>query len=301
MTRTMTTTTEKTPGMADYEKRIREALGRELTGEKWESDGAGVYSVEDSDFEVAVCFTQDADDAAYIAACDPSAIRALLAELDAVRGALLKIANDCDTGEHTDIARTTLAQQAQEPVAWLNPETCDVMTDARKTLWLSHKGGYEILATKYTQALYTTPQPQPAPQAGEVTDEQIDALIKKHARNLYSSSQLDWEVAEFHRFGLLQLIHAILALRPQAVPMALPQVEGDVLPPMLTAPKQLALRPHAVPMTPEQIKAISQAAFHVVRSMPDDEVNGDTWDIVFASAVEAHHGITAQGAQGEQA
>lgn len=81
----MTTTTEKTPGMADYEKRIREALGRELTGEKWESDGAGVYSVEDSDFEVAVCFTQDADDADYIAACNPSAIRALLAELDAVR------------------------------------------------------------------------------------------------------------------------------------------------------------------------------------------------------------------------
>lgn len=81
----MTTTTEKTPGMADHEKLIREALGRELTGEKWESDGAGVYSVEDSDFEVAVCFTQDADDAAHIAACNPSAIRALLAELDAVR------------------------------------------------------------------------------------------------------------------------------------------------------------------------------------------------------------------------
>lgn len=44
-------------------------------------------------------------------------------------------------------------------------------------------------------------------------DEQIETLIKKHARQLYSSSQLDWEVAEFHRFGLLQLIHAILALR----------------------------------------------------------------------------------------
>lgn len=83
-------TEQKTEQKPDHEKRIREALALNITGDKWESDGAGVYSICDSDLEVAVCFTQDSEDAAFIAACNPAAIRALLADLDAMRGALFE-------------------------------------------------------------------------------------------------------------------------------------------------------------------------------------------------------------------
>lgn len=105
--------------VADY-KAIREALALNLTVEKWESAGAGVYSICDSAIGVAVCFTQDSEDAAYIAACNPSAIRALLADLDAMRGALEKIAK-ADNSEsgcyYTNRANISIARAALKGTA----------------------------------------------------------------------------------------------------------------------------------------------------------------------------------------
>ena len=59
----------------------------------------------------------------------------------------------------------------------------------------------------------------------------------------------------------------------------------------------LALRPQAVPMTEEQIVAALKAC-----DREDPSKEGWIWRtrIKWARAVEAHHGITAQGAQGEQ-
>lgn len=41
-------------------------------------------------------------------------------------------------------------------------------------------------------------------------------------------------------------------------------------------------------LTDEQIERISQATFRRVQDMPDDKVNGGTWDREFARAIEAH-------------
>lgn len=69
--------------MTDHEKRIREALEGHLTGEAWEREPfeVDVYAVDG----VLVASAYDHDDADFIAACNPAAIRALLADLDAVR------------------------------------------------------------------------------------------------------------------------------------------------------------------------------------------------------------------------
>lgn len=58
----------------------------------------------------------------------------------------------------------------------------------------------------------------------------------------------------------------------------------------------LALRPQAVPMTDEQRQRVFAAAEH--RTLAFDNVS---WRDAIVDAVESHHGITAQGAQGEQA
>lgn len=99
-----------------------------------------------------------------------------------------------------------------------------------------------------------SPSPQPAaPQAGEVTDEQIDAAT----RHIYHNGR---PTTKEYRVGI---VRAILALRPQAVPM-----------------------------TDEQMLACLAVATHEVPArIPPG------WKKVMR-AVEAHHGITAKAGGG---
>ena len=76
--------------MTDHEKRIREALEALPAIAEWSSDELGVWMVDDP-FDTFVCAAEDVEEAAFIAACNPSAIRALLADLDAMRGALKSV------------------------------------------------------------------------------------------------------------------------------------------------------------------------------------------------------------------
>lgn len=82
--------------MTDNEKRIREALEAGPTEGPFITFNDQVYRATDPDLTTPVAswntagFTMEgvSIDALYYAACNPSAIRALLADLDAMRGAL---------------------------------------------------------------------------------------------------------------------------------------------------------------------------------------------------------------------
>ena len=68
-------------------KAIREALKALLVIGEWSSDELGVWMVDDP-FDTFICEAQDPKEATFIAACNPAAIRALLADLDAKTEAL---------------------------------------------------------------------------------------------------------------------------------------------------------------------------------------------------------------------
>ena len=72
--------------MTDRYERIRAALAMGPTPGPWVQDGDGV-SAADEDVAVAMCCPSDAE-AAFIAACDPDTIRALLEERDRLAAAL---------------------------------------------------------------------------------------------------------------------------------------------------------------------------------------------------------------------
>ena len=87
--------------MTEHEKRIRDVLGTvPLIGDEWvwrEGErnewGSRCFEIDAADGsveELATAYSRH--NAQFIAACNPAAIRALLADLDAVRGALKKIA-----------------------------------------------------------------------------------------------------------------------------------------------------------------------------------------------------------------
>ena len=68
--------------MTDRYENIRLALAMEPMPGPWLHDGDGV-TADDEDVAVAMCCPSEAE-AAYIAACDPDTIRALLEERDAL-------------------------------------------------------------------------------------------------------------------------------------------------------------------------------------------------------------------------
>ena len=73
--------------MSDH-KAIREALEAiDAPSAAWTSDEHDIWS-EGAPFETLIGSAEDANDAVFIAACNPSAIRALLADLDGARAAL---------------------------------------------------------------------------------------------------------------------------------------------------------------------------------------------------------------------
>lgn len=89
--------------MTDHEKRIREALDAGPTEGPWASEVDDTNPnelniISNNRPYVATAWPADASNdreqeanAAFIAACNPSAIRALLADLDAMRGALKSV------------------------------------------------------------------------------------------------------------------------------------------------------------------------------------------------------------------
>lgn len=88
---------QKTEQKPDHEKRILEALGTApLIGDEWvwregESNewGARCFEIDSADGSVEeLATTYSRHNAQFIAACNPSAIRALLADLDEARAAL---------------------------------------------------------------------------------------------------------------------------------------------------------------------------------------------------------------------
>ena len=68
--------------MTDRYEKIRLALAMEPMPGPWLHDGDGV-TADDEDVAVAMCCPSDAE-AAFISACDPGTIWALLAERDAL-------------------------------------------------------------------------------------------------------------------------------------------------------------------------------------------------------------------------
>ena len=93
---------QKTEQKPDHEKRIREALEAGPTEGEWRRGNAGASIVSDQPVEHGplgcdcveyygghlIAESINSRNLAYIAACNPSAIRALLADLDAARAAL---------------------------------------------------------------------------------------------------------------------------------------------------------------------------------------------------------------------
>ena len=49
--------------------------------------------------------------------------------------------------------------------------------------------------------------------------------------------------------------------------------------------------PVAQPLTDEQIEVVAAATFLAVQDVPDEHVNGKTWDLMFAQAIERAHKI----------
>ena len=98
-------TDQKTEQKPDHEKRIREALEAGTTEGEWRRGNAGASIVSDQPVEHGplgcdcveyygghlIAESINSRNLAYIAACNPSAIRALLADLDAMRGALKSV------------------------------------------------------------------------------------------------------------------------------------------------------------------------------------------------------------------
>lgn len=96
---------QKTEQKPDHEKRIREALEAGPTEGEWRRGNAGASVVSDQHVEHGpigcdcveyygghlIAESINGRNLAYIAACNPSAIRALLADLDAMRGALKSV------------------------------------------------------------------------------------------------------------------------------------------------------------------------------------------------------------------
>lgn len=162
---------QKTEQKTDHEKWIREALEAGPTEGPFITFNDQVYRATDPDLTTPVAswntsgFTMEgvSIDALYYAACNPAAIRALLADLDAVRGAL--------EGCITAIERTDHYTEADRFAA----------------------------AEKALAAL----QSQPA--AAGVSDAELRAIDDAH----------DWQTTA----GRMAAYRAILALRPQAVPM----------------------------------------------------------------------------------
>lgn len=111
--------------MTDRYQPLRDAIEAGPTPGKWEvggmfdNDGQPEIVIDRKtpvgNLAIAVCLPglagQKANAAFITAACNSA--RALLEERNRLREALSKIANDCDTGEHTEIARAALNQSEQ--------------------------------------------------------------------------------------------------------------------------------------------------------------------------------------------
>jgi hypothetical protein len=82
--------------MTDTTKPLRDALEKLSVHESWIADNHEIYA-EGDPFELFVASSDDANDAVYIAAANPSMIRALLARLDAAEGALADAATSLET------------------------------------------------------------------------------------------------------------------------------------------------------------------------------------------------------------
>lgn len=91
--------------MKEHEKRIREALEAGPTEGPFIAFGDQVYRATDPDLSHPLAswntcpFTMEgvSIDALYYAACNPTALRALLADLDAMRGLLRESRDTIDT------------------------------------------------------------------------------------------------------------------------------------------------------------------------------------------------------------
>ncbi len=55
------------------------------------------------------------------------------------------------------------------------------------------------------------------------------------------------------------------------------------------------------PLSDEQIKHVSKQTFVAINQMPDEQVDADTWDLMFARAIECAHGISSQPQSPNQA
>ncbi len=72
-----------------------------------------------------------------------------------------------------DTLRAALAQQEQEPVAWRDPVTDDIVSVAHRAAWETDYGlGGKGRAATYTEPLYTHP---PRREWRKLTDEEIRA------------------------------------------------------------------------------------------------------------------------------
>src|SRR5690606_4479990 len=96
--------------MTDRYVKIHQALAMGPTPGPWVQDGDGV-TADDYDVAVAMCCPSDAE-AAFIAACDPDTIRALLEERDALQEQLAE-------AEHTVSAQTAEIEKLQGEVEQL--------------------------------------------------------------------------------------------------------------------------------------------------------------------------------------
>ena len=109
--------------MSDAIKRIREALAAETRPGDWRvskhREGRDALIYDADEYEVArVCYPNRDANAAFIAACNPEAIRELLAEMDRLRGLLCK----CDM-------RTRLVGDGCE---FCNPQLADELAKEQR-------------------------------------------------------------------------------------------------------------------------------------------------------------------------
>lgn len=204
--------------MTEHEKRIREALEAGPTEGPFITFGDQVYRATDPDLSHPLAswntsqFTMEgvSIDALYYAACNPAAIRALLADLDAMRGALEKIAkadnseSGCYYTNRANINIALAALQAQpaapsEPAllgaiarGWCHPKNSGKEVDADLAAAIAS----EILAINPAQ-----------PAAAGVSDADVWELwLRVCAESDNVSTRV--MIANFAR--------AILALRPQS-------------------------------------------------------------------------------------
>ena len=165
-----------------------------------------------------------------------------------------------------------------EPEAYIfqHEETGNTMfVDRQQVEWGFEKNNPRLqkVGKAYTadqMRAYALAALQSAQPAAAASDEEIRRLGRHGAwRYKYSSDPAHSSTYKFNDACLLQFARAILALRPQSAQQA-------------------------VPMTEEQIVAALKAC-----DREDPSKEGWIWRtrIKWARAIEAHHGITAQGAQ----